>query len=908
MSIKERNYLIYLFMQTIYLKKSFFAAILALFVFTAIAFYVLPVVTSTVNTADACCGTGPDPVDPPDDGGGDDGGTPVTPPTCDIVTSLRFVDPGQTYRITWTGNANATYRLVNDTTSLPVDPSGWYEFVWDADDAMVMYEIRGTNAGGTCSDIVEVYRTVEAPTCDITSNITAVVDGGQFTISWVGTPNHSTAFRVNGTLVDAVDSATYTFPVGRTTPIVFTMTGDNAAGDCSDVVTVYPESHQPAPTCDRFDAAPSTITAGGSSVLSWDTTNATEVKIQRPAGPQIVALDGNLTVTPGSTYTFVLTATGPGGTDTCSKTVTVNPVTPTAPVCDLIASYSSLTVGQSVRLTWTSSNTSGNATINPGNMTVDPRSTTDYRDVSPTVTTTYVMSVQNSAGDTATCSETITVNPVTPVFSCANNVDFRASDTSIDEGDNTTLTWDTTGVTSLSINNGVSSTALDGSEVVSPNSDTTYTLTASNGKDTISCPLTISVDEDNGGGGGGSSSPRCELDISEDEIKRGERVTLKWETSNATEVILKDNHGKTLMTTEDKISSDKKELYDGEMTLSPQEDTTYTLIAERGSKDKECEVEVEVEGITVITDNDQDEVVTGITITQLPYTGFEAGPFLTMVFYGLLLLWALYLAYVLVIRRNHLTPATNVAAPKATVTYMDDKVASGMFVETMSQAPRFVEAAPVANETATAVATPVVGYASLTRDTEYDAAATMVENEAHRAQVLFSSEAMRQFVDATNSENRLSSLQAILAAAQASYPREDGWVVVTGERMSELCAACATPVATTVASFTPASVTAGNSSLAEAIVTGNIVAAYQMIGHRPMIAVADAAADLDALYRAKQGDATATVSEVLATAVVTEAQIAGAIAALTGALDGTYTDEAAAVKMAILKAVQAIHG
>src|SRR5690606_16449532 len=125
------------------------------------------------------------------------------------------------------------------------------------------------------------------------------------------------------------------------------------------------------------------------------------------------------------------------------------------------------------------------------------------------------------------------------------------------------------------------------------------------------------------------------------------------------------------------------------------------------------------------------------------------------------------------------------------------------------------------------------------------------------------------------------------------------------------CAACQVEKATpsNEAPFIPAAMPIGNSSLAEAMVTGNIVAAYQMIGNRPMIALTDAAADLDALYRVKQGEAV-PVSALLASMSenITIEKLHAAIKALTGALDGTYTNEAEAVKMAIMKATKAING
>ncbi len=106
-------------------------------------------------------------------------------------------------------------------------------------------------------------------------------------------------------------------------------------------------------------------------------------------------------------------------------------------------------------------------------------------------------------------------------------------------------------------------------------------------------------------------------------------------------------------------------------------------------------------------------------------------------------------------------------------------------------------------------------------------------------------------------------------------------------------------------SFTPATVPKGTGSLAEAIVTGNVVAAYQMIGNRPMFALADAAADLDAIYRQRRGiEAQASDMLIAETKNLTDEKIKNIIDSLTGALDGTYTDEASAVKMVIMKALK----
>ena len=190
-----------------------------------------------------------------------------------------------------------------------------------------------------------------------------------------------------------------------------------------------------------------------------------------------------------------------------------------------------------------------------------------------------------------------------------------------------------------------------------------------------------------------------------------------------------------------------------------------------------------------------------------------------------------------------------------------------------------------------------------------DIVVTEIENRAHAQKALLSSDAVRHFVATTEgSVERNEALDEVISEAKKSYPLEDGWIVINESRMQNLCEVCtvnaAKPAFVTEA---PATVPEGTGSLAESIVTGNVVAAYEMIGSRPMFALADAAADLDAVYRNRKGESN-SVSSLLTTesANLSDEQIRNMITALTSALDGTYTDEASAVKMAIMKAVKEV--
>lgn len=151
-----------------------------------------------------------------------------------------------------------------------------------------------------------------------------------------------------------------------------------------------------------------------------------------------------------------------------------------------------------------------------------------------------------------------------------------------------------------------------------------------------------------------AATVRCDLEVSDDRIDRGEEVELTWETSNATEVRIEDDHGNVLVDTDDFLNRDKKDWYDGEIALKPTRDTTYTLIAERGSSDRECEVEVEVEreGNDVVVVSEYREqfpvptpVVAGVHMAQVPYTGVDVDVYFGKLFAVVATAWVLLAGY-----------------------------------------------------------------------------------------------------------------------------------------------------------------------------------------------------------------------------------------------------------------------
>ena len=112
--------------------------------------------------------------------------------------------------------------------------------------------------------------------------------------------------------------------------LVFALSAIMTLGACKKKVAPPPPPPPPpaaAPTA-SLSASPNTVDKGGSTTLTWQTTNATDISID---GIGAVQPNGSQQVTPADSTTYHLTAKGPGGTQEATARVTVNAPAPPAP-------------------------------------------------------------------------------------------------------------------------------------------------------------------------------------------------------------------------------------------------------------------------------------------------------------------------------------------------------------------------------------------------------------------------------------------------------------------------------------------------------------------------------------------------------------------------------------------------
>jgi hypothetical protein len=298
-----------------------------------------------------------------------------------------------------------------------------------------------------------------------------IAAGGKSTLSWQ--VQNATSVVISG--IGSVNAVAGSAEVSPTKTTTYTLTAKNDTSEVNSTVTVTVNTV--GPRILSFTAAPASIRSGEASTLVWNTENADTVNIDKIGN---VATTGTSQVSPTDTTTYKLTATN--GSGSVSQTVTVSVNKPSAPtIVSFTGSPLEIGEGASSTLSWQVTGATSVDISGVGSQTLQGSTS-----VTPKTTTTYVLTARNGGGD-ATASVTIVVVPKVVINS------FTATPSTITtSGGKSTLSWSTTGATTVSIS-GVGTVTPSGSVDVAPTADTTYTITASNSKFSATAAVTVKV-------------------------------------------------------------------------------------------------------------------------------------------------------------------------------------------------------------------------------------------------------------------------------------------------------------------------------------------------------------------------------------------------------------------------------
>ena len=388
------------------------------------------------------------------------------------------------------------------------------------------YTLTSTGAGACAS--IQLQVTVAVTPCptiagsSFSAAPSSIVPGGSSTLSW-NVPD-ATSVTISGIAGTFGASGSVSVSPSATTTYTLTATG---AGTCAAIQLQATVNVMPCPTVagSTFAASPSSIAPGDSSTLSWNVPAATSVTIS--GVPGTFGSSGSVAVSPASTTTYTLTATGAGTCSSITMQATVSVAScPTVAGSTFSASPSSIAPGGSSTLTWNVPNASS-VTISGVAGTFGASGSVA---VSPSATTTYTL----TAAGPGTCAA-IQLQATVTVAACPTvaGSSFTASPTTIIPGGSSTLTWNVPAATSVTISGVAGTFGSSGSVTVSPAGTTTYTLTAAGPGTCASIQLQATV-----------TVTACQtivsLSASATTINQGQSTTLSYTLTGATSATITD--------------------------------------------------------------------------------------------------------------------------------------------------------------------------------------------------------------------------------------------------------------------------------------------------------------------------------------------------------------------------------
>ncbi len=295
----------------------------------------------------------------------------------------------------------------------------------------------------------------------------------------------------------------------------YSLTCGNGLSSSTDSVTVLVV--MPPPPSVDLSASSESILAGATSTLTWTSTGSSACSASL-GWSGIKALSGTEVVLPGSTTTYSITCGN--GTATSSDSVTILVTEPPPiPIVDLTVSPEVIYAHETATLTWNSSHA---RTCDASNGWTGSQAQSGTLLVQPSTTTTYTLSCGNGTS-TSTDTVTLTVTP-TPVVT----VSLTATNDSIETGENATLVWTSTNAMTCSASMGwTGEKNLAGSEMVTPATTTTYTLTCGNGLSTSTVSEIVTVTEPP------APIATVELSAEQETINLDDTVNLVWSSTDA---------------------------------------------------------------------------------------------------------------------------------------------------------------------------------------------------------------------------------------------------------------------------------------------------------------------------------------------------------------------------------------
>jgi hypothetical protein len=504
------------------------------------------------------------------------------------------------YRIFWEVTGADTVEITNigpvpSSGSTLVSPSEDTEYILTATNSTGWIGSDGASGSGTRTrQVTRSFKITLRPPAErkpvinsFSASASTIPAETPVTLTWDVTNADTTTITPAPGSVALTGSESVT-PTATTS---YTLTATNANGTVTRSVQVAVLPADAPPLINSFTANPNTIVSGQTTSLSWSVINATTVTITGISGTLDPASGTVTTPALTQTTTYTLEATNASGT-VVRQAIRVTVVQPTAAptIASFTATPASILTGDPSTLAWSVVN-ADTVSISPVIGSVDPTGT---RTVTPAVTTTYTLTATNTTG-TVTRTVNVTVAPLQPPTIAS----FTAEPAVITQGESSTLRWQVSNATIVSISPNVGQVSADGSTVVTPLAPGTYsyTLIAINKSGSVSRSVSVRVNTP-------QAPSITSFTASPSAIVAGDSSILSWSVTNADTVSITPQPGTVSLS--------------GSAGVSPTANTTYTITATKGALTTTREVTV------TVTEPEQPPVIAAFTAAPAKITAGDS--------------------------------------------------------------------------------------------------------------------------------------------------------------------------------------------------------------------------------------------------------------------------------------------
>ncbi len=518
--------------------------------------------------------------------------------------------------------------------------------------------------------------------------------------------------------------------------------------------------------CEYVAATPEIITEGETTMLEWSfavDNEGTTVTIDELPGEGWIGKTGTTEVSPTETTTYHIHVHRDGVSDvSCVVTVTVthNSSEPNVPVCPFKESSDTIVID------FNSGKTREDASILCSNNCA-------HKEIEKTFSlSTGKYTIQTAAWDGYNGRE----NDPQPHEQF--NVDIKNGDKILGSvGATTDLTdnvLEDTKINSFGKQLNISENA---NKIV-----LTHAFYPDNSSSNSVIPVCVAIKRVHSGS---HNNPSCSITATPSKVNRGDEVTLSWTSKHTTEGVIDGGVGDVEPNGSKTIKVDESTIFIGtfkddngkKVTCSTKvriknagggscmncghKDKTEKSTSTVEKKDKKTPPSIVLGKTTKKTKN-------SVTLDEVPYTGFEAGPLLTMAFWLTVLALSAAISYTLTVFQ----PLGRLKSVLASQKENNKNTETNIFNEVSKKEDSQI-------------------MASVQEVTDSPANFNLIEEKAHEESILLSPEALRM-IEENLKKSELDAeefLKNIFEKTKTMYPREDGWILLSKERANEIFSA-----------------------------------------------------------------------------------------------------------------------